>query len=142
LMDTVSSNNFMMFEIHKIRYYLVLGKFSEALQQINHLTEISNTFDNLHRYYWYKFKGNYHSTNGDFNQAMKLYELAEDKLKKLICTILCQSPIANSTIRWSRLIMRSGRFIFFKRNTIFFAVRNVMLYLAFHFVAYKCTIKQ
>ncbi len=83
LMDTVSSNNFMMFEIHKIRYYLVLGKFSEALQQINHLTEISNTFDNLHRYYWYKFKGNYHSTNGDFNQAMKLYELAEDKLKQL-----------------------------------------------------------
>ncbi|HEX6594094.1 MAG TPA: helix-turn-helix domain-containing protein [Bacillota bacterium] len=82
-MDTVSSNNFMMFEIHKVRYYLVLGKFSEALQQINYLTEISNTFDNLHQYYWYKFKGNYNSTNGDFNQAMKWYESAEDKLKQL-----------------------------------------------------------
>src|SRR5699024_11051156 len=36
LMDTGSSINFMMFGIHKIRYYLVLGKFSEALQRINH----------------------------------------------------------------------------------------------------------
>src|SRR5699024_420708 len=45
LMYTVSSNNVMMFEIHKIRYYLVLGKFSEALEQINHLTKISNTFN-------------------------------------------------------------------------------------------------
>lgn len=83
LLQSVNSNNYIMFEIHKVRYFLVMGKYDDALEQINNLNEISNTFDNLHLYYWYKFKGNYNSLNGDDNQAIKLYELAEDKIKQI-----------------------------------------------------------
>src|SRR5699024_3545526 len=47
LLETVSSSNFIMFEIHKVRYFLVIGKFDSALAHITDLNEISNTFDNL-----------------------------------------------------------------------------------------------
>ena len=83
LLETVNSNNYIMFEIHKVRYFLVIGEFDNALEQINDLNEISNTFDNLHLYYWYKFKGNYNSLNGDYNQAIRMYELAEEKIKQV-----------------------------------------------------------
>ncbi|MBP1970413.1 tetratricopeptide (TPR) repeat protein [Virgibacillus natechei] len=83
LMDTNLTNNLLMFEIHKIRYYLVLGKFDNALDKINELKDVSNTFDNLHQFYWYKFRGNYSSLNGDFNEAMRLYKIAEDKISQI-----------------------------------------------------------
>src|SRR5690625_1770878 len=83
LLETVNSNNYIMFEIHKVRYFLVIGEFDNALEQINDLNEISNTFDNLHLYYWYKFKGNYNSLSGDYNQAIRMYELAEEKIKQV-----------------------------------------------------------
>lgn len=83
LLETVNSNNYTMFEIHKIRYFLVMGQFDKALEQINNLSEVSNTFDNLQLFYWYKFKGNYNSLNDEYNQAIKLYELAEEKIKQV-----------------------------------------------------------
>ncbi|WP_099157691.1 helix-turn-helix domain-containing protein [Virgibacillus ndiopensis] len=83
LLENNHSESLVMFEIHKIRYFLVLGEKEEALKQINNLAEISSTFDSLHQFYWYKFKGNYSSIDGEFNQAMKMYKLAEDKLNQL-----------------------------------------------------------
>ncbi|WP_188455109.1 helix-turn-helix domain-containing protein [Virgibacillus oceani] len=83
LMETTHSESLVMYEIHKIRYFLILGEKEEALKQINSLAEISSTFDSLHQFYWYKFKGNYNSTDGEFNQAMRMYKLAEDKLNQL-----------------------------------------------------------
>lgn len=83
LLETVNSNNYTMFEIHKIRYFLVMGQFDKALEQINNLSEVSNTFDNLQLFYWYKFKGNYKYLNGDSNQAIKMYTLAEEKTKQI-----------------------------------------------------------
>ncbi|HLR63688.1 MAG TPA: helix-turn-helix transcriptional regulator, partial [Lentibacillus sp.] len=59
--DNHSADSLVMFEIHKIRYFLVIGKSDEALSQINKLAEMSGTFDTLHQFYWYKFKGNYNS---------------------------------------------------------------------------------
>src|SRR5699024_11762601 len=82
MLKSVNSNNYIMFEIHKVRYFLIIGEYDNALEQINSLNEISNTFDNLHLYYWYKFKGNYNSASGDYNQAIKMYRLAEEKLKQ------------------------------------------------------------
>lgn len=83
LLQSVNSNNYVLFEIHKVRYFLVMGDYDNALKQINSLNEISNTFDNVHLYYWYKFKGNYKSLTGDDNQAIKLYGLAEEKIKQI-----------------------------------------------------------
>ncbi|GGA75549.1 helix-turn-helix domain-containing protein [Ornithinibacillus halotolerans] len=83
LLAMTRSDSLMMFEIHKIRYFLILGQIENALEQINSLNEVSGTFDNLHQYYWYKFKGNYASTNSESNQALKMYKLAEEKLKQI-----------------------------------------------------------
>ncbi|WP_077324471.1 helix-turn-helix domain-containing protein [Virgibacillus siamensis] len=77
------SENLIMFEIHKIRYFLVIDEVDEALKQINKITELSGTFDSLHQFYWYKFKGNYNSITGEFNQAMQMYRAAEEKLNQL-----------------------------------------------------------
>lgn len=83
LLKKVRSDNLILFEIHCIRYYLVLGEYEKALDQITRLNEVSNSFDSLHQFYWYKFKGNYSSLTNDFNQAMRMYKLAEKKLNQL-----------------------------------------------------------
>lgn len=83
LMTMIRSDSYMLFEIHKIRYYLVLGEIDNALKQINSLNEVSSTFDSLCQYYWYKFRGNYNSVIGEYNQAMRMYKIAEEKLKHI-----------------------------------------------------------
>ncbi|WP_404451337.1 helix-turn-helix domain-containing protein [Virgibacillus necropolis] len=83
LLSKIHSDNLILFEIHRIRYYLILHEFEKALEQINRMNEVSSTFDNLHQFYWYKFKGNYSSLGGEFNQAMRMYKLAEEKLNQI-----------------------------------------------------------
>src|SRR5699024_11198691 len=83
LMASTHSDSLVMFEIHTVRYHLILGHKTKALAQINKLNEISSTFDSLHKFYWYKFKGNYNSVNSDFNQALRMYQLAEEKLNQI-----------------------------------------------------------
>ncbi|WP_088053288.1 helix-turn-helix domain-containing protein [Virgibacillus dakarensis] len=92
LMEDTHSESMVMFEIHKIRYFLILGQYEAALTQINSLADLSSTFDSLHQFYWYKFKGNYNSQVGEFNQAMRMYKLAEEKLNHLE---LAESEIAD-----------------------------------------------
>lgn len=83
LIKETHSDNLIMFEIHKIRYFLIMGEFDRTLAQINELEEISSTFDSLHQFYWFKFKGNYKTVNGDFKEAMRKYKQAEEKLNQL-----------------------------------------------------------
>lgn len=83
LMYEHHSDSLIMFEIHKIRYFLILGEYEKALTQINRLADMSGTFDSLHQFYWYKFKGNYNTAKNEFNQAMRMYKIAEEKLNQL-----------------------------------------------------------
>lgn len=83
LVSTTYSYSFVMFEIHRIRYFLVLREYSKALQQINKLNEISSTFDTLQQYYWFKFKGNYSSLKNESNEAIRLYKKAENLFSQL-----------------------------------------------------------
>ncbi|GAA0440639.1 helix-turn-helix domain-containing protein [Virgibacillus sp. AGTR] len=83
LMDRSINDSFFLFEIHKIRYYIILRQIDKALSKMNELSEMVNSFDNDHLYYWYKFKGNYYSFTGEFNQAMRLYKMAEDKINQV-----------------------------------------------------------
>src|SRR5699024_7152772 len=78
-----SPDSLVMFEIHKIRYFLDIGEMDKALSQINKLSEMTGTFDSLHQYYWYKFKGNYNTMNSENYQAMRMYKIAEEKLNQL-----------------------------------------------------------
>lgn len=83
LIKTSHSSSSVMFEIHRVRYFLILGRFKDALKQINKLNEISSTFDILHQFYWYKFRGNYNSLNSDFNEALRMYKQAEELMQQL-----------------------------------------------------------
>ncbi|AVR01057.1 transcriptional regulator [Oceanobacillus iheyensis] len=83
LMDTNLTESLLLFEIHKIRYYLILGDSDEALNKINELNEISGTFDNLHLFYWYKFRGNYYTVTAEYLDSMHMYKLSEEKLKHI-----------------------------------------------------------
>ncbi|ALX50615.1 helix-turn-helix domain-containing protein [Lentibacillus amyloliquefaciens] len=81
--DNPSADSLAMFEVHKVRYFLVIGEMEKALSQINKLTEMTGTFDTLHQFYWYKFKGNYNSVASDFDLALRLYNIAEEKLNQI-----------------------------------------------------------
>ena len=81
LMDRSINNNTLMFEIHKIRYYIVLRDYGKALKKINELNEMVDTFSDTHAYYWYKFKGNYYSHKEEQHQAMRCYKTAEEKIR-------------------------------------------------------------
>ncbi|MFU0789018.1 helix-turn-helix domain-containing protein [Virgibacillus proomii] len=81
LMDRSINNNTLLFEIHKIRYYIVLRDYGKALQKINELNEMVDTFSDTHAYYWYKFKGNYYSHKEEQHQAMRCYKTAEEKIR-------------------------------------------------------------
>ncbi|WP_326480884.1 helix-turn-helix domain-containing protein [Virgibacillus halodenitrificans] len=83
IMDKNLSENLLLFEIHKIRYYLILGEVDKALEKINELNELSSAFEGIQKFYWYKFRGNFNSINGEFNQALRLYRLADEKIKNL-----------------------------------------------------------
>ena len=84
LLDRNLFDDLMLFEIHKVRYHLVLGEYEKALEKINELNKVSSTFDMEQNYYWFKFRGNYYSLQDtEYNQAMKMYRLAEEKIKSL-----------------------------------------------------------
>ncbi|GAB3804629.1 helix-turn-helix domain-containing protein [Virgibacillus kimchii] len=83
LMDENLTENLLMFEIHKVRYFLIIGDYDKAEEKIKQLNDISGTFDNLHLFYWYKFKGNYSTlANGEYNESMRLYKKAEERARQ------------------------------------------------------------
>ncbi|MFB7303786.1 helix-turn-helix domain-containing protein [Heyndrickxia sporothermodurans] len=73
----------LLIKIHMIRYYLKIGETTKALEQINNLKDVSGTFNNLQKYYWYKFNGNYFTIIEEENDALRNYTLAEDLLQLL-----------------------------------------------------------
>lgn len=84
LLDKNLSDGLLLFEIHKIRYNLIIGKYDKALEKINELNKVSSTFDVEQQFYWFKFRGNYSSVTGDnFKQAMLMYKHAEEKVNQL-----------------------------------------------------------
>lgn len=83
LLDSNLSNTILLFEIHKIRYYLVLGKNDLALEQINKLNKLVNNFGTTELYYWYKFRGNYNTQVEQHKIAIERYLKAEELTRKL-----------------------------------------------------------
>ena len=76
-----NSDHEMLFEIQKIRFFLVEGRVQEAKEQIDRLEPLQNTFEPIHLFYWYKFLGNYyHGEKEKLNQALSLYQQAEGVL--------------------------------------------------------------
>ncbi|MEK5176215.1 helix-turn-helix domain-containing protein [Heyndrickxia sp. FSL W8-0496] len=73
----------ILVNIHMIRYYLKIGDTDNAIQKVNSLKDVSGTFNNLQKYYWYKFNGNYYSIIEEENEALHNYTLAEDLIPSI-----------------------------------------------------------
>ncbi|GIO22817.1 helix-turn-helix domain-containing protein [Oceanobacillus sp. J11TS1] len=82
LVDKNYSNHLIMFEIHKIKYFLLLQRKDLASQKIQQLKEIINTFNIEGQYYWYKFNGIYSFVVKNYYHSMYQYKRAE--LRKAI----------------------------------------------------------
>lgn len=86
LLDRNLSDNMVLFEIHKIRYFLILGESQAALNQINKLNKMINSFESKELYFWFKFRGNYSSSIGEDESAIEKYKKAEKNIRKLDLT--------------------------------------------------------
>ncbi|MEC0302491.1 helix-turn-helix domain-containing protein [Terribacillus saccharophilus] len=79
-----NSDHEMLFEIQKIRFFLVEGRVQEAKEQIDRLEPLHNTFEPIHLFYWSKFLGNYnHHETEDLSNALEHYENAAALLSKV-----------------------------------------------------------
>lgn len=77
LMDKNLSEHLIMFEIHKIRFFLLTGKTKAASKKINELKQILNSFNREEKYFWFKYNGNYALEMNNFYHAMFQYKRAE-----------------------------------------------------------------
>jgi len=68
----------ILLKIHLIRYYLKIGDQDLALSHISQIKGFSTTFNNIQKYYWYKFNGNYFYIKEEYNEALRFYTLSED----------------------------------------------------------------
>ncbi|MCM3739416.1 helix-turn-helix domain-containing protein [Oceanobacillus luteolus] len=83
LLDSNLSDRVLLFEIHKIRYFLYLDEEKLALDQINKLNKMASSFDTRELYYWFKFRGNYNSQVGEDTTAIERYKKAEELSRNL-----------------------------------------------------------
>ncbi|WP_226035427.1 helix-turn-helix domain-containing protein [Aquibacillus saliphilus] len=83
LIEGCFSDVHILFEIYKVRYFLLIGKKTESYQQLLVLKEIMGSFNDVELFYWYKFVGNYHSLSEDYSMAINMYKQAEEKLGQL-----------------------------------------------------------
>ncbi|MCT1903540.1 transcriptional regulator [Oceanobacillus sojae] len=77
LMDKNYSNHLIMFEIHKIKYFLLIDRKDLAANKITQLKEAVNTFSIEEQYYWYKFNGRYSYALKNYYHSMYQYKRAE-----------------------------------------------------------------
>ncbi len=84
LINTIHNSELqILVKIHMIRHYLKVNNTERAFEKINSLKDVSGTFNNLQKYYWYKFNGNYYSIIEEENDALHNYTLAEDLISNL-----------------------------------------------------------
>ncbi|WP_152656689.1 helix-turn-helix domain-containing protein [Oceanobacillus sp. CFH 90083] len=77
LMDKNYSNHLIMFEIHKIKYFLLIDRKDLAANKISQLKEAVSTFSVDEQYYWYLFNGRYSFLEKNYYHSMYQYKRAE-----------------------------------------------------------------
>lgn len=77
MMDKNYSNHLIMFEIHKIKYFLLIDRKDLASNKIKQLKEAVNTFSIEEQYYWYLYNGRYSFLVKNYYHSMYLYKRAE-----------------------------------------------------------------
>ncbi len=81
LMEHKINKHTIMFEIHTIRYYIVLRDLGKALHKMNKLHDMVDSFNYEESYYWHKFKGNYYTHKEVHQEALRNYKLAEEVIR-------------------------------------------------------------
>lgn len=80
LEDKIDLDLIKLYEIHKIRYYVLNRDFKEAEVQIKHLDHFLADYNSLEKYYWYKFIGDFYYGSGIYELAFENYKIAENYL--------------------------------------------------------------
>ncbi|MFD2680918.1 helix-turn-helix domain-containing protein [Bacillus seohaeanensis] len=76
--DSVDHYGFLkLFEIQKIRYFLLKRDLKSAKEQIELLKRQRFHFTKSEEYYWLKFIANYHYINYDFSSAFEYFKKAQ-----------------------------------------------------------------
>ncbi|PAD21359.1 helix-turn-helix domain-containing protein [Terribacillus saccharophilus] len=82
MFQSSNSDYEILFEIHKIRYYLVNNEIDKAKEQIERLSNLVYSFDAKQEFFWNKFLGNYYQTDKDDDvRALQHYEHAIGLIK-------------------------------------------------------------
>jgi HTH-type transcriptional regulator, quorum sensing regulator NprR len=66
-----------MFEIQKIKYWMLIGDIPAAEAQLEALKRKRYHFTRVEEYYWHKFNGNFRYLNSDFTNAYDSYTKAK-----------------------------------------------------------------
>lgn len=69
-----------LYEIHKIRYFVITHQYKKAENQILNLTPILSNYSSSEKYYWYKFIGDYYYGLSIYESALENYKSAEKYL--------------------------------------------------------------
>ncbi|WP_170061579.1 helix-turn-helix domain-containing protein [Terribacillus saccharophilus] len=84
LFKNSNSDYEILFEIHKIRYYLLRNENEKTKEQIEKLTNLEYSFDTRQSFFWNKYLGNYYQNYEDDNvKALQFYKMAEALIKKI-----------------------------------------------------------
>jgi len=87
LFKNSNSDYEILFEIHKVRYYLVSNDEQKTKEQIEKLRNLEYSFDSKQNFFWNKYLGNYYQINEDDNvKALHYYEIAESLIKNIELT--------------------------------------------------------
>ncbi|WP_010647263.1 helix-turn-helix transcriptional regulator [Oceanobacillus massiliensis] len=65
-------------EIHKLRYFRLVAEKEKAKEQYDYLERVSSKFNDKEKYYWLKFKGDYHYNKLSYNKALLYFQQAEE----------------------------------------------------------------
>ncbi|MUK87799.1 helix-turn-helix domain-containing protein [Ornithinibacillus sp. L9] len=79
--DLISNQDLLnLFELHKLRYFILIKNKKAAYEQFIWLEKQSKHFTETNLYYWHKFSGYYHFTKSAYPKALKRFQLAENFL--------------------------------------------------------------
>ncbi|MEN2766657.1 helix-turn-helix transcriptional regulator [Ornithinibacillus xuwenensis] len=77
LTNAIDKKLLSLIEIHKLHYYILINDKTEAENLVFSLQKSSKRFNEVEKYYYYKFLGNYHYSLLSFKKALEYYQTAE-----------------------------------------------------------------
>lgn len=72
-----------LYEIHKVRFYIIINELHNAKQKIEELKQFYSDYTSTEKYYWCKFLGDYHYATLTYQEAFYHYREAEQYIENI-----------------------------------------------------------